>query len=139
MMRSEKLAVFLILLFILLIASFNIVGSISMLILDKKDDLSTYKALGMTQKKIISIFQTEGRLITLLGAFVGLVLGTTLCFLQEKFGFITLGDSGSYVIDAYPVKLVFSDIVWIMITVILIGYIASYFPVRYLVKKLTGK
>lgn len=139
MMRSEKLAVFLILLFILLIASFNIVGSISMLILDKKDDLSTYKALGMAQKKIISIFQTEGRLITLLGAFVGLVLGTTLCFLQEKFGFITLGDSGSYVIDAYPVKLVFSDIVWIMITVILIGYIASYFPVRYLVKKLTGK
>ena len=93
----------------------------------------------MTQKKIISIFQTEGRLITLLGAFVGLFLGTMLCFLQEKFGFITLGDSGSYVIDAYPVKLVFSDIVWIMITVILIGYIASYFPVRYLVKKLTGK
>lgn len=139
MMRSEKLAVFLILLFILLIASFNIVGSISMLILDKKDDLSTYKALGMTQKKIISIFQTEGRLITLLGAFVGLALGTTLCLLQEKFGFITLGDSGSYVVDAYPVKLVFSDILWIMVTVILIGYIASYFPVRYLVRKLTGK
>ena len=139
MMRSEKLAVFLILLFILLIASFNIIGSISMLILDKKDDLATYKALGMTQKKIISIFQTEGRLITGLGAFTGLVLGTALCLLQEKFGFITLGDSGSYVVDAYPVKLVFSDMAWIMITVILIGYIASYFPVRYLVKKLTGK
>lgn len=140
MMKSEKFAVFVILLFILLIASFNIVGSISMLILDKKDDLTTYKALGMPQRKIIAIFKTEGRLITLLGAIAGLAIGTTVCLLQEKFGFITLGDgSGNYVINAYPVKLVFSDIAWIMATVIFIGYTASYFPVRYLVKRLTGK
>ena len=139
MMKSEKLAVFMILLFILLIASFNIVGSISMLILDKKEDLGIYKALGMPQKKIISIFKTEGQLITLSGAMVGLILGTTICLLQEKFGFITLGDSGSYIINAYPVKLIFSDIALIMVTVIAIGYAASYFPVRYLVKKLTDK
>lgn len=136
MMKSEKLAVFLILLFILLIASFNIIGSISMLILDKKEDLNTYKAIGMTVPNIISIFKTEGNLITLSGALIGLILGVTICLLQEKFGFITLGD-GSYIISAYPVKIVISDILFILFTVILIGYIASYFPVKYLVKKLT--
>lgn len=136
MMKSEKLAVFMVLLFILLIASFNIIGSISMLILDKKEDLSIYKALGMTQKNIISIFKTEGNLITFFGAVTGLTLGTLICFLQEKYGFITLGD-GSYIINAYPVKIVITDILLIMATVLLIGYTASYFPVKYLVNKLT--
>lgn len=136
MMKSEKLAVFLILLFILLIASFNIIGSISMLILDKKEDLSIYKAMGMTNQNIISVFKTEGNLITLAGAILGLCLGTGICLLQEKFGLITLGD-GSYIISAYPVKLVFSDILIIMATVLFIGYSASYFPVKYLVNKLT--
>lgn len=135
MMKSEKLAVFLILLFILLIASFNIIGSISMLILDKKEDLSVYKALGMPTSDIISVFKTEGNLITVFGAFIGLITGTTICLLQEKFGFITLGD-GSYIIDAYPVKIIFSDIFLILVIVLLIGYAASHFPVKYLVKKL---
>lgn len=136
MMKSEKLAVFLILLFILLIASFNIIGSISMLILDKKEDLSIYKALGMTSRNMINTFRTEGNLITIIGAVMGLILGLTVCFLQEKFGFITLGD-GSYIINAYPVKIVFGDIFLIMLTVLTIGFIASYFPVRYLIYKLT--
>ena len=135
MMKSEKLAVFLIMLFILLIASFNIVGSISMLILDKKEDLGTYKALGLNPRNIVSIFKTEGNLITLTGALLGLVLGIGICLIQEKFGLITLGD-GSYIIDAYPVKLVFSDILMIIFTVLIIGYVASYFPVKYLVNKL---
>lgn len=135
MMRSEKLVVFLILVFVLLIASFNIVGSISMLILEKKEDLNVYKALGMPYPKIISIFKTEGNLITFVGAGIGFVLGTLLCFLQERFGFIRLGD-GNYIIEAYPVKLVFGDIALSLAVVLLIGYIASYFPVRYLVKKL---
>lgn len=135
MMKSEKLVVFLILLFILFIASFNIVGSISMLILDKKEDLATYKALGMTSPKIISVFRTEGNLITYVGAFIGLVLGVLICFLQQTFGFIKLGE-GNYIIEAYPVKLVFGDIAFILLTVLLIGYIASYFPVKYLIKKL---
>lgn len=137
MMKSEKLAVFLVLLFILLIASFNIVGSISMLILDKKEDLGVYKALGMSVRNIISVFKTEGLLITFIGAFAGLVAGVIICFLQEKYGFIKLGD-GSYVVEAYPVKLVTGDIVWIMITVVFIGYVASYFPVKYLVKKIVN-
>lgn len=138
MMKSEKLAVFLILLFILLIASFNIVGSISMLILDKKEDLNIYKALGMSSSNIISIFKTEGNLITVIGATAGLILGVGISMLQEYYGFIKLGD-GSYIIDAYPVKLVFSDIALIMITVLIIGYAASYFPVKYLVNKLLSK
>lgn len=138
MMKSEKLAVFLILLFILLIASFNIVASIAMLILDKKEDLTIYRSMGMNDKRIISVFKTEGNLITLIGAALGLLAGTALCMLQEKYGFITLGD-GSYIVTAYPVKLVWGDIVLIMVTVLAIGYTASYFPVRYLVNKLTNK
>lgn len=138
MMKSEKMAVFLILIFILLIASFNIIGSISMLILDKKEDLSIYKAMGMTPAHIISIFKTEGNLITFAGALTGLVIGTLVCLAQEKFGFITLGD-GSYIISAYPVKLVFTDILYIIAIVLLIGYIASYFPVRFLVNRLVGE
>ena len=133
--KYEKLAVFMILLFILLIASFNIIGSISMLILDKKEDLGTYKALGMTNQRIISVFKTEGNLITMAGAVIGLVFGTLICLLQEKYGLITLGD-GSYIITAYPVKIVFEDILLIVLAVLSIGYTASYFPVKYLVNKL---
>ena len=138
MMKSEKLAVFMILLFILLIASFNIIGSISMLILDKKEDLGTYKALGMTNQRIISVFKTEGNLITMAGAVIGLVFGTLICLLQEKYGLITLGD-GSYIITAYPVKIVFEDILLIVLAVLSIGYTASYFPVKYLVNKLPNE
>ena len=108
-----------------------------MLILDKKEDLVAYKALGMTTQQLISIFKTEGNLITAIGASMGLIIGVTLCLLQEKFGFITLGD-GSYIIEAYPVKLIFSDILLILLTVLTIGYIASYFPVKYLIKKLNS-
>ena len=135
MMKSEKLAVFLILLFILLIASFNIIGSVSMLIIDKKEDIGIYQALGMTKEKIISIFKLEGNLITGFGALIGLALGTILCLLQEYYGFITLGN-GSYIVSAYPVKVIASDILIIMITVIAIGYLASHFPVKYLVNKI---
>lgn len=135
MMKSEKLSVFLILLFILLIASFNIIGSVSMLILDKKEDLLTYKAMGLNNRDLISIFKTEGNLITAIGAFSGLMIGLAICLLQQKYGLITLGD-GSYIIDAYPVKLVFQDILIILGAVLLIGYLASEFPVRYLIKKL---
>lgn len=135
MMQSEKLAIFMIMLFILLIASFNIIGSVSMLILDKKEDLATYKSMGMNTRKIISVFKTEGRLITLSGSLLGLLVGTGICLAQEKFGLVTLGN-GSYIIDAYPVKLVPSDIAIILSAVLLIGYSVSYFPVRYLINKL---
>lgn len=134
MMKSEKLGTFLILLFILLIDSFNIVGSVSMLILDKKEDLLTYKAMGLDDRALISIFKTEGNLITAIGIFLGLIIGLAICLLQQKYGLITLGD-GSYIIDAYPVKIVPSDMLIIIGIVSLIGYLASEFPVRYLIKK----
>ena len=149
MMRSEKLAVFLILLFILFIASFNIVGSVSMLIIDKKDDIGVYQALGMTREKIISIFRLEGNLITGLGAAAGLLIGTGLCLAQEHFGLLTLGE-GSYIVSAYPVKVVAGDVLlslaavvligsvasYFPAAVVLIGSVASYFPVKFLVKKI---
>lgn len=135
MMRSEKLAVFLILLFILFIASFNIVGSVSMLIIDKKDDIGVYQALGMTREKIISIFRLEGNLITGLGAAAGLLIGTGLCLAQEHFGLLTLGE-GSYIVSAYPVKVVAGDVLLSLAAVVLIGSVASYFPVKFLVKKI---
>ena len=135
MMRSEKLAVFLILLFILFIASFNIVGSVSMLIIDKKEDIGIYQALGMTRERIVSIFRLEGNLITGIGAAAGLVAGTTLCLLQEHLGLLTLGD-GSYIVSAYPVKVVAGDVLLSLAAVLLIGSAASYFPVKFLVKKI---
>lgn len=135
MMKSEKLAVFLILLFILLIASFNIIGSVSMLIIDKKEDIGIYQALGMTREKIILIFKLEGNLITGTGALIGLFLGTLLCLLQEYYGFITLGN-GNYIVSAYPVKVIPTDILIIIGTVVVIGYAASHFPVKYLVNKI---
>lgn len=135
MMKAEKLAVFVILLFILLIASFNIVGSISMLILDKKEDLQTYKALGMTRCRLTTLFRTEGLLIVGGGAALGLLLGVGLCLLQEHFGLITLG-SGSYIVEAYPVQLIAGDVLLVLAAVLLIGWCASSFPVHYLIKKL---
>ncbi|MDR1755837.1 MAG: ABC transporter permease [Culturomica sp.] len=137
MMRSEKLVVFLILLFILLIASFNIVGSISMLILDKKEDLGVYAALGMRREKLISVFRTEGMLITAAGVLAGTCLGVLLCYLQERYGLIGLGD-GNYITAAYPVKVVAADVALVILCVLLIGYIASYFPVKYLIRRLIG-
>ncbi|MDE5611176.1 MAG: ABC transporter permease, partial [Odoribacter sp.] len=86
--------------------------------------------------RMISVFKTEGNLITGLGALLGLIVGVTICLIQEKFGIVTLGD-GSYIVEAYPVQLVFKDIVLILAIVLFIGYVASYFPVRYLVKKLS--
>ena len=135
MMKAEKLAVFVILLFILLIASFNIVGSISMLILDKKEDLQTYKALGMTRRRLTTLFRTEGLLIVGGGAALGLLFGIGLCLLQEHFGLITLG-SGSYIVEAYPVQLIAGDVLLVLAAVLLIGWCASSFPVHYLIKKL---
>lgn len=135
MMKSEKLAIFCILLFVMLIASFNIVGSVSMLIIDKKEDIGIYQALGMSRDKIISIFRVEGNLITGIGAFAGLIIGTTICLLQEHYGLLTLGE-GSYIVSAYPVQVIPGDIFLSLIAVLLIGFIASHFPVRFLVKKI---
>lgn len=136
-MEVEKLIAYLFLTFILLVACFNIIGSISMLIIDKKDDVRTLRNLGAQDRQIIRIFLFEGRLISGFGALAGIILGLILCYLQQAYGLITLGDSaGSFVIDAYPVSVRPWDVVLIFITVLLVGYGALWYPVRYLSRRL---
>ncbi len=126
-MKVEKLIAYLFLTFILLVACFNIIGSISMLIIDKKADVRTLRNLGATDSQIIRIFLFEGRLISGFGALAGIALGLLLCYLQQAFGLITLGkSSGSFVIDAYPVSVRPWDV----------SYGALWYPVRYLSKRL---
>lgn len=134
-MKSEKLYIFLILTFILIIASFNIIGSLTMLIIDKKEDIATFRSLGASLKSIRTIFLLESWLITIIGAIAGLLLGALICWLQIKFGFVRLQGSASFIVDAYPVKLIFTDFVLIFVTVVGIGYLASWYPVRYITKR----
>jgi lipoprotein-releasing system permease protein len=137
-MRSEKAIVFIILSFILLIASFNIVGSITMLILDKNSDIKILQSIGGNVKKLREIFFTEGIIITQVGLLLGILLGIFVVYLQEKFGLITLGgnDLSSFIVNAYPVKLIYSDLIYVYITVSLIGFVATIIPVRFAFKKL---
>ena len=136
-MKVEKLIAYLFLTFILLVACFNIIGSISMLIIDKKADVRTLRNLGATDSQIIRIFLFEGRLISGFGALAGIALGLLLCYLQQTFGLITLGkSSGSFVIDAYPVSVRPWDVVTVFFTVLLVSYGALWYPVRYLSKRL---
>ncbi len=129
-MRVEKWAIFFILILILLIASFNIIASLTMLIIDKKNDILTLRNLGADNSMIRKIFLFEGWLISVIGSTGGLILGIIICFIQEKFELIKLGGSGSFVIDAYPVKISFPDILLIWISVLAIGYLAAHYPVR---------
>ena len=136
-MEVEKLIAYLFLTFILLVACFNIIGSISMLIIDKKNDVRTLRNLGAQDAQIIRIFLFEGRLISGFGALAGIIVGLILCYLQQAFGLISLGDSsGSFVVDAYPVSVHLWDVVLIFATVVLVSYATLWYPVRYLSKRL---
>ncbi|MCK4406646.1 MAG: ABC transporter permease [Bacteroidales bacterium] len=135
-MKSEKLAIFLILSFILLIATFNVIGSLSMLILDKKKDIAVLSSMGANKKLIKRIFLIEGLLISVIGAILGLTFGGILCWLQQRFGIISLGPGdGSFVVDAYPVQTQILDFVYVFITVFLIGLAATLVPVKQISKK----
>ena len=134
-MRSEKWAIFLILTFILVIASFNIIGSLSMLIIDKKKDIITLRNMGAGNRLIGKIFLAEGWLISLVGSVLGIFLGTGFSWLQQRFGLIKLSGSGSFIIDAYPVWIEGWDIVLIWITVLFIGWIAARYPVAQISRK----
>ncbi|MBP6610187.1 MAG: ABC transporter permease [Paludibacter sp.] len=129
-MKIEKWITFLILSFILLIASFNIIGSLSMLIIDKKSDIKTLESLGANKKTIHRIFLFEGWLIAFVGALAGVSIGTLLCVIQEKMGLIKLGPG--FVVDAYPVITNCYDILLIFSTVLTMGLIAAWYPVRYI-------
>ena len=129
-MQVEKWITFLILSFILLIASFNIIGSLSMLIIDKQADIKTLRSLGASTTQIKSIFLLEGWMISALGALFGILLGTVISLVQQHFGVLRMGSG--YVVDAYPVVLVPSDILYVFITVVVMGFLAAYYPVRYI-------
>jgi lipoprotein-releasing system permease protein len=131
-MKSEKWAIFFILTFILIVASFNIIGSLTMLMLDKKEDIRTLQNLGASNKLIRRIFLLEGWMISIIGAIIGLIIGSVIAWLQARFGIIKLSGSGSFIIDAYPVVYKFGDVLKVFITVIFIGFLAAWYPVRYI-------
>ena len=134
-MQIEKWITFLILVFILLIAVFNIVGALSMLIVDKKEHIATLRSLGADDKLIVRIFMTEGWLISMIGALSGVVIGVLLCWLQQEFGLLRLGDSGAFIVEAYPVKLEWVDTLMVTAVVLLLGALTASFPARMLKRK----
>ena len=126
MMRYEKLAIYMILIFIVIIIAFNIYSSLTMLIIEKKDDIGTLRSLGAPEPMTRRIFLLEGWLISLLGLVIGLVLGIACVLLQQKFGIIRM--PGNYIINAYPVILKASDIIWTVVGVALVGYLIALLP-----------
>ncbi len=136
-MLGEKYATYLILVLILIIASFNIVGSLTMLILDKKEDIAILQSMGANRRTIRNIFLFEGWLISLLGAILGTLAGLAICRAQISFGLVRLSDkASSFIIDAYPMKIVATDVMLVLISVSLIGFLAAWYPVRYISEKL---
>lgn len=138
-MEVEKLISYLFLSFILLIACFNVIGSLSMLIIDKREDVITLRNLGADNQLIFRIFLFEGCLISFIGALVGVCGGLMLCLLQQEFGFLSLGSgdsAGSFVVDAYPVSVHFCDVMLVTITVLVVGFLSVLYPVRYLSRRL---
>ncbi len=135
-MKTEKWAIFLILTFILIIASFNVIGSLSMLIIEKKEDIMTFRNLGGDYSLIRKIFLLEGWMITIVGAAAGVALGLFICWLQLRFGIVKIPGSGSFVIDTYPVKVLAPDIFLVFLTVLAIGYGAAWYPVRFIIGRM---
>ncbi|MBT5090456.1 MAG: FtsX-like permease family protein [Flavobacteriales bacterium] len=134
-LNTEKLAVFLILTFIMIIATFNIIGSLSMLMLDKKKDIATLRSLGCKVQDIQSLFFKKSMLTIILGTGIGLFIGLGLAFLQQTFGFISMG-GGSFVINTYPIAIAFKDVLLVSVTVFIIGLLASWYPAKLLGRKL---
>jgi lipoprotein-releasing system permease protein len=136
-MQVEKLMAYLFLTFILIVACFNIVGSLSMLIIDKREDVGTMRSLGASDRQIRRIFLYEGRLISVIGAVLGILLGLLLCWLQQEFGLVRMGNSdGQFIVNAYPVSVHYLDVFFIFITVVAVGWLAVWYPVRTMSKRL---
>lgn len=136
-MKIEKFIAYIFLTFILAVACFNIIGSLSMLIIDKKNDVITLRNMGASDKQIVRIFLFEGRMISAIGAILGILVGLLLCWLQQVYGLVSLGrSSGSFIVDAYPVSVHPEDIIIIFITVLAVGFASVWYPVRYFAKRL---
>ncbi|MBK7710532.1 MAG: ABC transporter permease [Bacteroidales bacterium] len=137
-MRSERLAIFFILTLILTIASFNIIGSLTMLIIEKERDIEILKSLGANSDLIRKIFIFEGWLISIVGAATGVILGFIICWIQQTFGVVKL-QSETLIMDSYPVVMKLKDFIIVPATVLLIGYWAAWYPVRFLTRKFLNK
>lgn len=135
-MKIEKLISYLFLTFIVMIACFNVIGSLSMLIIDKREDVETLRNLGADDRQITRIFLFEGRMISFFGAFAGVCLGLLLCWMQQEFELITLGGGGAFVVNAYPVSVQAADVAVVFVTVLAVGFLSVWYPVRYLSKRL---
>ena len=132
-MQSEKWAIFTILGFILIIASFNILGTLTMIIIDKKSDISTLQSMGANQKLIRTVCLFEGWMISLTGAVLGLILGLLICWIQIKFGILKIpGNEGSFIFSAYPVEIRIFDLLSIFLLVTSIGFLAAWYPIRFI-------
>ena len=132
-MQSEKWAIFFILAFILVIASFNILGSLSMLIIDKKADIAILQSMGANQKLVRTIFLFEGWMISLAGATLGLILGILICWIQMEFGILKIpGNDGSFIFSVYPVQIRITDLLAIFLLVTGIGFLAAWYPIRFI-------
>lgn len=139
-MNIEKFMAYLFLTFILVVACFNIIGSLSMLIIDKKDDVVTLRNLGATDRDITRVFMLEGRLITVIGAVAGIAAGLLLCLLQQQFGLVRMGDAdGTFIVNAYPVSVHYFDVLIVFVTVIIAGWLAVWYPVRSFSRRLLSQ
>jgi lipoprotein-releasing system permease protein len=127
-LKSERLAVFAILTMMLLIASFNIIGSLSMLVIEKEKDIAMLKTMGMPDRMIKKIFIATGILISMIGALIGAAVALTVCLIQIKFGLVKLGSGSDFVVQNYPVRLQLSDFLLVMCTVVITAIIASWVP-----------
>ena len=134
-LKSEKFVTFMILTFVLLIASFNVVGSISMLMIEKKNDMFILQSMGANKQMITNIFMIHGWIIVISGTLAGLILGALLCWLQMKTGFFKVTAAGSFIIEAYPVALRWKDFMMVLIAVTAVSFLTIFFPVKFFVKK----
>ena len=130
-LHSEKWAVYVILTFILILATFNVVGSLSMLMIDKRKDTEILRAMGADNRLVRRIFMNEGLLISVAGGMIGLLLGIVLVVLQQQFGFVKFGSGGNYIVDAYPVLLKLKDVLLIFATILVVGCTSAFLTVRH--------
>lgn len=136
-MEIEKFISYIFLSFILMIACFNIIGSLSMLIIEKREDTETLRNLGANDNIIINIFIAEGAMISLMGAIIGVGVGIILCLIQQNYGILTFGESSNgFVVDSYPIKLIATDVYAVLITIIAIGLVTVGIPTRHIARKL---
>lgn len=135
-MQIEKLISYIFLTFILLVACFNIVGSLSMLIIEKRENMETLRSMGADNSTVANIFIYEGIIISAIGAVSGIIAGIALCLAQQRFGFISMGNAESFVVNSYPVEIQAKDILTTFVTVLIVGITAVWLPVKMLTRKM---